>query len=167
MSTYTYSDTFTITHARHIASRIAGDLRLMSLFYDYPGEDFIPKVLEELAQLLAKDYLKSFEIGFERSGRRRVFTLLYEARADGTLSDNRAGGVPTNLDVSGADPFNYLIHSDKWWRLTPAERDAFEKTLPVKRTPMEEPQNGSGYWVSDRSYTAGGHGVARSRFVPH
>jgi Bacterial HORMA domain family 1 len=165
MTTYTYSETFTITHARHIASRIAGDLQLMSLFYGYPEENFISDLLEEIAQFLAKGYLKSFEIGFKRSGR-RVFTLFYEAREDGSLSDNRAGGVPPNIEVRGASRFNYLTHSDKWWRLSQAEREAFESTLPVKRVSMDAPEDGSGYWVPDRSYAAGGRGVERKRFVP-
>lgn len=166
MSTYTYSETFTISHARHISSRIAGDLRLMNLFYEYPTEEFIPKVLEEIAQLLAKGYLESFEIGFERPGRLRVFTLFYEARSDGTLSDNRAGGVPPAVDVHGATAFNYVMYTDTWWRVPEGEREAFLRTLPVKRTPMDGLNDGEGYWVADRSYASGGRGVARSRFVP-
>lgn len=160
-------DTFSITHARHIASRIAGDLRLMHRYYGYPQLDFIDDVLEEIAQCLAAGYLESFEIGYEHGNRERVFTLLYEALPDGTLSDNRAGDVPPYEDVSGATSFNYLTHNDRWFALSSSEREAFKAKLPVKRTSAPPLQDGIGYWSEDRSYGAGGVSVRRRRFVPY
>ena len=163
---YTMSDTFTITHARHIASRMAADFRLMRIYYGKPSEATIEDYLEEVAQLLAKGYLDTFEIGFKKD-EKRVMSLFYEARSDGTLTDGRAGGVPTGADVSGANYFSYLTHSAKWWSLTDGERASFEAKLPVQRTAMPAPQDGDGYWVSsERSYAAGGAGVLRGRFVP-
>jgi hypothetical protein len=167
MSTsFTASETFSIVHARHISSRVAADMRLMNRYYGYPAEANIEDYLEEIAQHLAKGYLKSFEIGFKRDGR-RLFTLRYEVRADGTLSDTRAGGVPTNIDVTGATHLNYLTRSTTWFALTQVERDAFKAALPVQRTPGDEPVDGQGYWVrEDRSYAAAGTGLSRGRFVP-
>lgn len=163
---YTRSDTFTITHARHIASRMAADFRLMRMYYGRPSEATIEDYLEEVTQLLAKGYLSTFEVGFKRSDK-RVVSLLYKARSDGTLDDGRAGGVPVGVDVSGANCFSYLTHSIEWWSLTDEERADFEAKLPVQRTAMPAPQDGDGYWISgDRSYAAGGAGVLRGRFVP-
>jgi hypothetical protein len=119
-----------------------------------------------VAQLLAKGYLATFEIGFKRNGR-RVFSLRYEVFADGTLSDSRSGGVPAGHDVGGASPFNYLIHSGAWFALSQSDRDSFEATLPVQRTSGPEPVDGDGYWVAeDRSYASGGAGVRRRKYVP-
>ncbi len=67
---YTLSDTFTITHARHIASRMAADFRLMRVYYGRPSEATIENYLEEVAQLLAKGYLSTFEIGFKKGDKR-------------------------------------------------------------------------------------------------
>ncbi|MDP9475221.1 MAG: hypothetical protein M3R38_05925 [Actinomycetota bacterium] len=163
---YTSSDTFTITHARHIASRMASDFRLMRLYYGKPSEEMIENYLEEVAQLFAKGYLDTFEVGFRR-GQKRVFSLFYKARADGALSDDRAGGVPAGADVGGANQFSYLTYSTSWHSLTQNQRDAFRAKLPIHRTGSPEPEDGDGYWVSsDRSYAAGGTGVRRRRFVP-
>ncbi len=162
---YTRSDTFTITHARHIASRIASDLRLLYRYYDAPPLDMIEKYLEEVAQLLAKGYLQTLEVGFKR-GEARVISLRYEAQADGTLGDDRSGGVRPSVDVTGTSSFNYLTYSSKWWALPESERTAFKATLPIQRTFGTEPQDGAGHWVSDRSYSAGGVGVQRKSFVP-
>src|SRR5215218_8499854 len=138
---YTFSDTFTITHARHIASRMAADFRLMRIFYGKPSEEMIENYLEEVAQLLAKGYLASFEVGF-KIGNKRVVSLFYEAQADGSLSDSRAGGVPSDADVSGARQFSYLTHSVEWWLLTDNERMTFEAKLPIQRTAMPTPEDG-------------------------
>ncbi len=163
---YTLTETFSITHARHIASRLAGDMRLMNAYYDYPSLSSIDNYLEEIAQLLAKGYLATFEIGFKRDGR-RVFSLRYEVQADGTLSDSRSGGVPAGCDVDGASAFNYLTHSAAWFLLPDYERDAFEQTLPIQRTPGPEPVDGDGRWVAEeRTYASGGAGVRRRRFEP-
>ena len=158
-------DTFSITHARHIASRIAGDLRLMNRYYGYPRLSQIDDLLEEIAQCLAAGYLKSFEIGYERGARERVFTLFYEVLCDGTLSDNRSGGVPPYQDMSDATPFNYLIFNSRFWALSEEGREAFEASLPVKRRSAPPLQDGNGYWSEDRSYGAGGVSVRRKRFV--
>jgi hypothetical protein len=163
---FTASETFSIVHARHISSRVAADMRLMNCYYGYPSEAAIENYLEEVAQFLAGGYLKSFEVGFKRNGR-RLFTLFYEVRADGTLTDSRAGGVPTNINITSAVPFNYLIHSTAWWELNTDDRDAFEATLPVQRKEEAEPVDGQGYWIhDDRSYAAAGTGLRRGRFIP-
>jgi hypothetical protein len=165
-SSYSLSETFSIAHARHISSRVAADMRLMNRYYGYPAESAIENHLEEIAQFLAKGFLATFEIGFKRSGR-RLFTLHYDVRADGTLSDSRAGGVPVGIDITGAQPLNFLTHSTAWFALSPADRAAFEATLPVQRIFGDAPIDGDGYWVRDeRSYSAAGMGLSRGRFVP-
>ncbi len=165
-SSYSLSETFSIVHARHISSRVAADMRLMSRYYGYPAESAIENYLEEIAQLLARGYLATFEIGFKRNGR-RLFTLHYDVRADGTLTDSRAGGVPVGIDVAGATTFNFLTHSAAWFRLDPTTRAAFEAALPVQRIVDDAPIDGDGYWVWDeRSYAAAGMGLSRGRFVP-
>ena len=109
-TSYTLTETFSIVHARHISSRVAGDMRLMNRYYGYPSESAIENYLEEIAQLLGNGYLATFEIGFKRDGR-RLFTLHYDVRADGTLTDSRAGGVPVGIDITGATKLNFLTHS--------------------------------------------------------
>jgi hypothetical protein len=71
------------------------------------------------------------------------------------------------IDISGAKPFNFLTHSRAWFELSPAERAAFEATLPVQRIVDDAPIDGNGYWIRDeRSYASAGMGLSRGRFVP-
>ena len=116
--------------------------------------------------MLALDYLKTVEIGFERDDK-RVLSLKYESRRDGTLSgDDNAGGLPRGIDVSGCDRINYMTYTEKFNNLTSAQQLAVKQTLPYVRTGAPEPQDGTGYWTQDRSYSAGGGGTIRRVFKP-
>lgn len=166
--TYTFAttSTFTRTSARHIASKVVTDLRRMSFYYGRPSERQIEDYYAELVELLVEGHLESVEYGFRREGR-RVVSLYYEARADGSLSDDRAGGVPARVDITGASWFSFLEKSTKFFNLPEREQARIEAALPVKRTPSQPPSNGQGYWVTDRSYSADGVGTQRRTFRPY
>jgi hypothetical protein len=165
MST-TGTSTFTRSHARDIAQKIAADLRQMHHHYGQPSLDQVPKYIEEIVELLAEGYLYSFEDGWADSNGQRIVSVYYEVREDGTLSDGRAGGVYAHADIRDATHFNYLKHSQKWNNLPQADRDAFEAKLPVKRVGMPEKTDGNGYWTTDRSYSSGGVGAQRRTYRP-
>jgi len=165
--TTTQTATFNRSHARYVATKVAADLRRMQHLYDWPTDKVIEDLMTEITELLALDYLKTVEIGFERNGK-RVLSLKYESRRDGTLvSDDNAGGLPRGVDVSGCDKINYLTRTEKWFALTQAEREAVEAKLPYVRTSAPEPQDGYGYWTQDRSYSAAGGGTVRRVFKPN
>ena len=77
--TSTESTTFTITHARKIATKVGADLKRMQRYYGDPTDDMIEKFEEEIAILLRYGGLKTVIFGFKKKG---VFidpTLKYEA----------------------------------------------------------------------------------------
>lgn len=164
-STFTTTTTFTRTSARHIASKVVTDLRRMSFYYGRPTENEIEEYYGELVELLVHGYVASIEYGFRNNGR-RVLSLYYEVRADGSLSDGRAGGVYARANLAGASWFSYLTYSAKWSELSDEERDQFEARLPIRRTAGHAPADGAGYWVTDRSYGADGVGTQRRTFRP-
>jgi hypothetical protein len=138
----------------------------MQHLYGWPTDKVIDDLMLEITELLALDYLKTVEIGFERNGR-RALSLKYESRRDGTLSsDDNAGGLPRGVDVSGCDRINYMTYTDKFNNLTAAQRLAVKQTLPYVRTGAREPQDGNGYWTYDRTYSAAGGGTLRRVFKP-
>ena len=164
--TATGTTTFTRSHARDIASKIAADLRQMNHHYGQPSLTSIDDYLEEVIELLTAGYLRSFEDGFETSDGRRVVSLRYEVRNDGTISDGRAGGVYPYADISNATHFNYVSYTQKFLYLGPDERRRFKETLPVQRVPGSERSDGSGYWTTDNGYASGGVGAERKTFRP-
>jgi hypothetical protein len=163
---YTRTATFTIVHARYLASKAAADMHLCAHYYGKPSEERIREYAEELAQYLNAGYVKEYEFGFEKNNK-RIVTWRYKVDENGALTtDDRPGKVVPSVDIAGAVFFNFLTRNAQFFRLTNAQRASFEADLPFQRTESEPPADGSGYWTSDRNYFSGGQGLNRQTFQP-
>ncbi len=162
--TSTRTSTFTIANARYVTSKIKADLKLLQRAYGSPTDAGIEAYGEEAAQLLNGGYLGTVTYGYRRNGS-WVVALRYTARSDGTLTaDDRAGGIPRGVDISGAQFYSYLTYSTKWDSLPISERNRIESLLPISRTTGPEPGTSGGYWSADRRYSYNGTGVSRGAF---
>lgn len=163
---YTYATTFTRTHAKYLASKVIADLYQCYLLYDHPPFNRIDAYEEELTTLLAGGYVEAYEFGFKRYDR-RVLSWHYTVGLAGDLEgDSRSGNLARGIDIGGARYFNFLTPRNEWWKLSPGEREAIRRTLPFQRVSGSAPQDGSGYWATERGYSAGGVLVARKVFRP-
>jgi len=167
--TYTASSTFTRTNAEYLASKVGADLYQCHRRYGHPTtEQSVREYIAELEEQLAAGYVAKYEFGFLAPGRRRVVSWSYTATATGlTGGDDRPGGVYLTADVTGAEWFNYLTRNESWTALTDAQRRAFNERLPFTRTPADSPTDGDGYWLEDRTYSAGGVLLPRRTFRPY
>jgi hypothetical protein len=165
--TYSYSETFTITNARQIASKVGADLKRLQDFYFRPADDDIAKYEAELAVFLKHDVLDHVTYGFKRNGLWTDASLRYTS-AGGVLvgTNDDPGRVPRRADVSGCTFGSYLVKNSRWDGLSQSERVAIERDLPFQRVGAEEPSiEGGGVWVQDRMYSNAGRGVARSKIA--
>lgn len=164
--TLTASSTFTIIHARELASRVIADLHLCSRYYGQPNESWINSYRDEFVLLLSKRYVDRYEFGFKKDGR-RVVCWSYSVNPNGSLSTtDRPGGVVSDADISGATFYNYLWYSNQWSLLSNDDREEFIQKLPFRRGEGAAPTDGNGYWVQDRTYCAGGTDIPRRTFRP-
>jgi hypothetical protein len=167
--TFTTSKTFTITHARYVTSKVAADLRQLKLFYGKPSEERIEEFAEEAAILLRDGYLERVDYGFKRnsqsSGEKWVLILRYTAH-NGSLTDDHAGRVPPNVDISGTWFASFLSYSTKFIALAPPERSRVLSDLPVTRSTADEAGFVVGTWGANRTYSANDQGLGRSVFTP-
>lgn len=163
MSTGTSTTTFTRTNARHIASKVAADLRQMRSFYGEPSLAWIDDYNDELVEFLARKWVKTVEYGFKRNGE-WVISLRYEVRADGTINDTGAGRVYPGADISGASFHSFMTYSTDYYLAT--DRDSVLNDLPFRRTAGTDPTHTNGYWESGKSYASGGVGAVRSQWRP-
>lgn len=161
--TVSHSQTFTVTHARHLAAKVATDLKRMQRFYGRPSDREIDYYEAEAIELLKAGYLGTVKYGFRRNGSLVPPTLLYTAHdlAAGAAADQNPGRVFPGADIRGADFYSYLTYSQAWWQASPAEREAVEQRLPFRRESAAEPGL-NGRFVSDRSYSSGGRALNRS-----
>lgn len=160
--TYTTTETWSRTHARYVAGKVAADLRQMQQAYGRPSDTDIENYLQELTELLAGGYVKEVSYGFRRDGV-WIAALKYTADMYGNLTaDDRSGRIPRGADVTGATWYSFLSYSSAWSALTQTQRDAVERDLPFARSSGVEPVVRNGSWSPDKSYSAAGCGLRRA-----
>jgi len=163
---YTTTETFTLTHARRLAAKVAADMHQCQRFYGEPSDSQIEAYQEELTVLLHGGYVTSYEFGFKTKDDKRVVSWYYTVGVAGDLEGGRSGGLYPSANVASAVIFNFLSYSTKWSLLGDAEKTKVKANYSVRRTDGHPPQDGSGYWDSSRQYASGGVVVARKEFRP-
>lgn len=159
------STSFTITHARYLASKVATDLkRLQGLYRSYdPSDAEIDSYEAELTYLLKHDAVGSVVYGYQRNGVWTAACVRYTVDASGSIqADDDPGKIRPGHDITGAVFTSFLSYSSSWSDRTATERVTIKSNSPLQRTTGSSPDLERGYWTDDRSYSAGGRGVARS-----
>mgnify|MGYP003606781099 CR=1 FL=1 len=160
---YTESSTFTVTHARHMAAKVATDLKRMQRLYGIPSDESIASYEAEVTELIKAGYLGTVTYGFKKGENWIEPTLRYTARdlAGSSSNDDDPGRVRPGADISGASFYSYLTYSSAWDQLTQADQASFKTKLPFVRGGATEPGI-SGYLASDRTYSSGGRALDRA-----
>lgn len=160
----TYSDTisFTVTHARHIAAKVATDLKRLQRFYGKPSDSSILEYETEIIALLKNGYLKTVTYGFKKNGNWIEPTLHYTVKdlLDGNI-DHDPGRIRPGATIEESSFYSYLTYSLAWENLSNAEKEAFKANLPFQRTGANEP-GFFGYLIDDRTYSSGSRSLCRS-----
>ena len=167
MSSYavTGAETFTITHARDLASRIATDLKRIQRLYDEgPSDEQIAEYEQEAIELVRRGFLSRVTYGFKKDGCWIEPSVHYKANEiySGT-SDDSPGGIVPGKNVTGAHFTSFLVYNDAWDQLSAEERQAVKAEIALKRTTGTEPKVAAGsYLTQDKTYSAGGRALVRS-----
>lgn len=167
MSTFTHtaSATFTVTHARHLASKITADLNACARLHGKPSLTAVENYNTELVELLRYGYLSRYEFGFQKDDK-RVLSWSYEVSSNGSIeTDDRAGKMSAYVDLDGTSFFNFAWYSRKYNSLTSDQQESFKGSHPVNRTTGDPPSDGAGSWSgTEKNYSAGGTGISRRSF---
>src|SRR5947208_2265851 len=161
--TLSETETFTVTHARHMAAKVATDLKRMQRLYGSPSDLDIAGYEAEITEFLKAGYLGTVAYGFRRDGNWVEPTLRYTARdlAGAAAVDDDPGRVRPGADTLDATFYSYLTYGSAWNNTTAAEREAFARRLPFQRSGAPEPGI-DGYLNDDRTYSAGGRALSRA-----
>lgn len=161
--TVTEATIFTVTHARHMAAKVATDLKRMQRLYGKPSDADIENYEAEITEFLKEGYLGTVTYGYRRDGKWIEPTLRYTARdlADSAANDDDPGRVRPGANVLGATFYSYLTYSSVWDGLSEVEKNSFRKRLPISRNGAPEP-GVDGYLADDRTYSSGGRVLNRA-----
>lgn len=156
--------TFTLSDAKYLASRIASDLEQMRLFYGKPDEEHIQKLVVEAGMLLKFGLLDWVRYGY-RKDNEWVFAVSYTVNSLGQLecADDSPGGIDANADIIGASWYSHLKTRTNP-QLTTEERETIEKNRPIDRVTAKEPGSANGTWVEDKTYYRNNTGLNRGQF---
>jgi hypothetical protein len=157
------TQTFTITHAKYLASKVVADLKRIQRLYGSPSDTTISDYEGELIEFLRKGYLSEVYYGFQKDDKWIEPTLRYTSRdlAGMLYSDDDPGQIKPNANISGAYFTSYLIKNSAYHNLPSGEQTNFQNSLPFKRTGAPAP-GVNGYLSSDKSYSSGGRSLERS-----
>lgn len=164
MSSYleSYESSFTITHAKKLASKVAADLKRIQRYHGSPTDSTIRDYEEEAVLLLKAGYLKEVTYGFKRDGKWIKPTLVYKAEDlfGSDAADENPGKVHPYADVFEAHFTSFLIYNEKWSKLNERERAEFKNTLPIQRTSGSNSLY-NGNLQQDKTYSSGGKKIDR------
>ncbi len=156
------SITFSLTNAKHLAAKVATDLKRVQRFYSAPSDASIVAYENELILLLKHGYLEEVTYGFRRNDAWIPPMLRYSASdlAGTTATDDDPGRVLPGADITSASFYSYLVRSTSWHNLTEPDRESFETQLPFRRGGAPQPAI-IGYLETDLTYSAGGRALKR------
>jgi hypothetical protein len=159
----TETKAFTVTHARHMAAKVATDLKRMQRLYGSPSDMKIARYEAEVIEFLKEGFLATVTYGFRRDGKWVEPTLRYTARdlSGSAANDDDPGRVRPGANIDGASFYTYLTYSDAWDDASATEREAFGNRLPFRRDDALEPSV-NGYLSDDRTYSAGDRALNRA-----
>jgi len=165
--TRTASESFTLTHAKYLASKVTADMLRCLQNYGRPAQNDINNFGTELALLLRDGYVEAYEFGFSQDDQ-RLLSWRYEVDGSGINStDDRPGRIVSGVAIANATWFNQLTFSNTWLALPQAERDRIRTGLPIQRVTKDGPKDGRGYWTNDLNYSASGVSLGRRTFRPY
>jgi hypothetical protein len=118
--------------------------------------------------MLVGKYVKEYEFGFKRNGL-RVLCWQYKVNSSGDLvggKDDRSGGIYSRAEVADATFYNSMSYTDAWFNLSEPDKDEVRAQHSIERTTGTLPGDGTGYWVTDRTYSSSGVAFERKTFRP-
>jgi hypothetical protein len=165
--TRTVAESFTLTNAKYLASKVTTDMWRCHQLYGRPSAEHINHYGTELALKLRDKFVSKYEFGFQ-VGDERLLSWRYTAiNGDLTATDQRPGGIVSGVDIGNAVFFNQMTHSSTWSDLTKEEREKYEAFYPVQREVKDGPKDGKGYWKKDLQYASNGVLLPRETFRPY
>ncbi len=166
----TRAGTLTTTWARvkYVTRKVQADLLAILDTYGYYSEEFGLKLIKDLRVLLDDEVIWRVDFVWAKKGTNEVIeSLSYTVVCGDALPDQDAGDVLYRpaLAASVASFSVVIYRNERWKTLQEASKQRVRERLDLDWENGADYDYGSGWWVSDRTYSKGGYGLERKRFV--
>ncbi len=165
--TRTGAATTTYERIEYVTRKVRADLFAIVDSYRYFDERRATNLIADVRTFLDEEVLDRVQFVWLRRGTQVVLEeFRYVVLADGSgCVDARSGGVPYRPELASADFRVQVTYSDRWTRLSDAEREAIRKRLVLSWGPAGRLDYAGGSWVTDRAYAKDGYALERKQFT--
>lgn len=152
---------------RYLLGKIQTDLRQLRLLHNLFSLSYENGKIEDLFHWIYSGYAKAIElIVFNPSNNIRHFSIRYDIYRDGTFSSNdEAGSVPYDYDLSVYEFDIIVITNETWKGLTGQEKRNFYRRLSPGWGPSSlQLLEDNGAWTFDKTYSRNQLSAKRSTY---
>ena len=168
-ATGTRTGTHTTTYSKiiYVTRKVQADFLAILDTYGYFSEDVARKVVSDIRVLLDEEVIDQLQFTWRQPGSKRVLEELRYAVILGVavLMDDRSGGIQYRPELAAADFVVQVRYNQRWLSIGSVGRDTVRKDLKCPWGDGYYLDYSGGQWVTDRTYSSGGYGLVRQRFI--
>jgi hypothetical protein len=168
--TQTRTSTLTTTWARvkYVTRKVQADLLAILDTYGYYSEEYGLKLIKDLRVLLDEEVIWRVDFVWAKRGTNEVIdSLSYTVVCGDALPDNDTGDIlyRSSLSASVASFSVVIYRNERWKNMPESSKQRVRERLELGWEQDADYDYGFGWWQSDRTYSKGGYGLERKRFV--
>ena len=162
------SQTTTWARVKHVTRKAQADLLAVLDTYGYYSEEYGLSIIKDLRVLLDDEVIDRVDFVWTKKGTDDVIeSLSYTVVRGDALPDNDTGDIRYRPELSAAvASFSVVIYRNQRWRNMPESSKADVRSRLALGWDSDANHNyGLGWWQNDRTYSKGGYGLERKRYV--
>ncbi|SRR6266404_925579 len=168
-TSYSATRTQTSTYSKiiYVTRKVQADFLAILDTYGYFSEDVARGAVNDIRVFLDEEVIDQISFAWRVPGGTRVLDELKYIVVSGIAVkvDDDSGGIGYQVELASAD-FEVRVHFSQRWRDIGRDgRDNIRERLKCLWGVADSLDYGGGRWVSDRTYSSGGYGLTRERFV--
>lgn len=163
----TRTETSTYSKIIYVTRKVQADFLAILDTYGYFSEEVARGAVSDIRLFLDEQVIDQISFTWRIPGSTEVLDELKYVVVSGVAVkvDDRSGGIGYQAELASAD-FEVRIHyNQRWSDIGRDGREDIREALECQWGVADDLDYASGRWVSDRTYSSGGYGLTRERFV--
>jgi hypothetical protein len=162
------SQTTTLVRVKYVTRKVQADLLAILDTYGYYSEEYAINTIKDLRVMLDEEIIDRVDFVWIKKGTNEVLdSVSYTVVRGDALPDHDSGDIRYRPELAASvASFSVVIYRNQRWRDMP------EVSKRAIRSQMNDPWEGDvdhdygfGWWTTDRTYSKGGYGLERKRYV--
>jgi hypothetical protein len=162
------SQTTTLVRVKYVTRKVQADLLAILDMYRYHSEEYAISTVKDLRVMLDEEIIHRVEFVWTKKSTNQVIdSLSYTVVRGDALPDHDSGDIRYRPELAASvASFSVAVCRNQRWR------DMSEASKKAIRSQMDDPWEsdvdhdyGIGWWITEKTYSKGGYGLERKRYV--